>query len=44
MKNIIGTTKKHKNGYSYLSLNIFPSTDLKSVIPDALIQKSNHST
>lgn len=43
MKNIIGTTKKHKNGYSYLSLSSFPSNDIKEVIPDTLIQKSNHA-
>ncbi|MEI6400174.1 MAG: Fic family protein [bacterium] len=43
MKNIIGTTKNHKNGYTYISLLSFPSDDIKNVIPVALIQKSNHA-
>lgn len=43
MKNIIGTTKKHKNGYDYLSLFPFPSNELKEVLSPALIQKSNRA-
>lgn len=43
MKNIIGTTKKHKNGYDYLSLFPFPSAEIKAVVSDALIQKSNRA-
>ncbi len=43
MKNIIGKLKKHPNGYKFLSLYPFPSTDLKSVISDDLLQKANHA-
>jgi Fic family protein len=43
MENIIGTTKRHTKGYSYLSLFSFPSSDIKNVISDSLIQKSNHA-
>ena len=43
MKNIIGTTKKHSNGYNYLSLFSFPSKDLKEAVSDTLIQKSNYA-
>ena len=43
MKNIIGTTKKHSNGYNYLSLFSFPSKDLKESVSDTLIQKSNYA-
>ncbi|MCX6739562.1 MAG: Fic family protein [Candidatus Parcubacteria bacterium] len=43
MKNIIGTTKRHKNGYDYLSLFPFPSSEIKEVISDSLIQKSNRA-
>jgi len=43
MKNIIGTTKKHKNGYEYLSLSSFPSNEIKEIIPSELIQKANRA-
>lgn len=43
MKNIIGITKKHSTGYSYLSLFPFPSKDLKDAVSDTLIQKSNYA-
>lgn len=43
MKNIIGTIRKHSNGYEYLSLDQFPSKELKEVISDSLIKKSNYA-
>lgn len=43
MTNMIGTIKKHVRGYDYLSLFSFPTNDLKAIIPDKLIQKSNHA-
>lgn len=43
MKNIIGITKKHKNGYEYLSLLDFPSKDFKNIISNNLLQKANHA-
>ena len=43
MKNIIGKPKKHVNGYEFLSLNPFPSDDLKSLISDELLQKANYA-
>lgn len=43
MKNVIGTMRKHKKGYSYLALSPFPSDILKKVIPTSLIQRSNHA-
>ncbi|HFC11056.1 MAG TPA: Fic family protein [Candidatus Kaiserbacteria bacterium] len=43
MKNIIGKSKKHLNGYVFLSLYPFPSTDLKLVISDELLQKVNYA-
>lgn len=43
MKNIIGISKKHINGYNYLSLEDFPSAELKGIVSDELLQKSNHA-
>lgn len=43
MKNIVGTPKKHKLGYEYLSLLQFPSGDIKHLITSDLIQKSNYA-
>lgn len=43
MKNIIGATKKHINGYSYLSISVFPSVEFKTIISDKLLQKANHA-
>lgn len=42
MKNIHGTTKKHRNGYSYLSLLPFPPT-LEEILSDAVVEKANHA-
>lgn len=41
MKNIIGKIKRHKNGYEYLSISLFPSDKIKLLITDKLLQKSN---
>ena len=43
MTNIIGTTKKHINGYKYLSLYPFPSAEMRSLINDGLMQRANHA-
>lgn len=43
MENIIGIIKKHKNRYNYLSLLPFPSTDIKKMVSNDLIQKANHA-
>lgn len=43
MKNIIGITKKHSNGYNYLSLFSFPSKDFKALVSDKLLQRSNYA-
>ncbi len=43
MKNQIGTIKKHKNGYEYLSLLPFPFLGIKEAVSDALKQKANHA-
>ncbi len=43
MKNIIGSEKKHTNGYTYLSLFTFPSNEIKKAVPNELIQRSNHA-
>lgn len=42
MKNIIGKTKKHVTGYEYLSILPFPN-EIKKVVPNTLIQKSNNA-
>jgi len=41
--NIIGQSKKHINGYSFLSLYLFPSANLKLVVSDELLQKANYT-
>ncbi len=43
MQNIIGTTRKHLNGYSYLSLSPFPSKHIKTRISDELLRRSNYA-
>jgi len=43
MENIIGRIKKHKNGYNYLSLLPFPSTNIKKIVSNDLIQKANRA-
>ncbi|MBT4072030.1 MAG: Fic family protein [Candidatus Magasanikbacteria bacterium] len=43
MKNIIGKNKTHVKGYEYLSIFPFPSNEIKEVIPNVLIQKSNYA-
>ncbi len=43
MKNIIGTTKEHPNGYKYLALFPFPSSEIKDLVSNKLIQKSNYA-
>jgi len=43
MTNIIGKSKKHVNGYEYLSLAPFPPREIKHQISQQLIQKANHA-
>ncbi len=43
MQNIIGLTKKHSKGYSYLSLSPFPSKHIKIRISDELLRRSNYA-
>ena len=43
MKNNVGTIKKHKNGYEYLSLFPFPPENMKGIVSDDLKQKANHA-
>lgn len=43
MKNIIGKLKQHKNGYNFLSLFSFPSSETKALVSDGLMQKSNYA-
>lgn len=42
MKNVLGTLKKHRNGYTYLSLLPFPP-DVKDILPVGLTQKADQA-
>jgi Fic family protein len=43
MENIIGTLKKHSNGYSYLSVSPFPSKRIRAQVSGPLLHRANEA-
>lgn len=43
MHNILGHTRNHLSGYTYLSLLPFPSQDLRQVIPAEVLKQAYHA-